>query len=77
MRGWRYQTSLGTFRITICRDRRLVLWMNDEQLGSYHSPNAAADDVYTQATGYAPWDMAGPSSSPPTSASGSRSPDRW
>jgi hypothetical protein len=52
---WRYQTPVGTFWIRP-RGRVFVLGIGDEDLGSYHSPQAAADDVFTRVTGYDPWD---------------------
>ena len=33
-----------------------TLGINDEALGSYQNPQAAADDVYLCVTGYWPWD---------------------
>jgi len=35
---------------------RFWLGIDDERLGSYHSLRAAADDVYSQATGFYRWD---------------------
>lgn len=32
------------------------LFINDEFLGAYDSPESAADDVYMCATGYPSWD---------------------
>ena len=50
MRGfWQYITAKGTFRIVPDRDRFLACY-EDENLGSYHSPEQALDDlagVYT------------------------------
>jgi hypothetical protein len=35
---------------------RVALGIDEEPLGSYHTPQAAADDVYTQHTGSHAWD---------------------
>jgi hypothetical protein len=39
-----YETSMGTFYIVPREDRWHVVY-EDESLGSYHSPRAAADDL--------------------------------
>jgi hypothetical protein len=41
---WRAPTRHGTFYIKLTRDRFVVLY-GDEDLGSYHSPEAALDDL--------------------------------
>ncbi len=61
---WLYKTFTGTFYIRKQPDKRWGLWVDDELLGSYHSPGAAADDVYTQRTGYHAWDSLSPVSKP-------------
>jgi len=43
---------------------RYWLGIDDKVLGSYHSPIAAADDVYCQATGWYKWDSLEPITSP-------------
>ena len=44
MAGFRYRTRMGTVMI-VARNGRWDVIYNDEALGSYHSPAAAADDV--------------------------------
>ena len=56
---WAYQTRIGTFWIRADRSGRFVLGVGDVGLGSYHSPHAAADDVYMCATGHWEWDRQG------------------
>lgn len=51
-----YRSHVGMMKIVPLRDGRWALCINDEALGSYHSPDAAADDVYTQNTGHFGWD---------------------
>ena len=66
-----YRTKFGTFFIR-AHPRlagRWLLQIGDETLGSYHSPLAAADDVYCQATGYYEWDTMRPSPLQPTDLS--------
>lgn len=53
---WYYQTNVGMFKIVRNKSGRFDLWIDNIQLGSYHSPNAAADDVYKQTTGWDEWD---------------------
>ena len=52
---YRYQSPIGLFRIRVKGDR-WELWMGDECYGFYANPIAAADDVFTQATGCYEWD---------------------
>ncbi len=55
MGGWfHYKTSVGTVWIRPQPDAlgRFELGIDNESLGSYHSPVAAADDVYTGHTGW-------------------------
>jgi len=61
-----YRTRVGTFWIAQQPGGRgrFLLGIGDEALGSYHSPAAAADDVYCQATGCYEWDALGPVTSP-------------
>lgn len=50
-----YDSPLGVF--TIRQEAgRFVLCLDDEILGRYASPNAAANDVYMQCTGSFAWD---------------------
>lgn len=53
---WFYRSKVGTFKIVQARDGRFSLWVNDELLGNYITPDQAADDVYMCATGHWPWD---------------------
>ncbi len=64
---WYYKTRVGTFHIRpdAYNRHRWSLWIDDENLGSYDSPDAAADDVYTQHTGWNEWDSL-PSVTQPT-----------
>jgi len=56
MKIYRYQSPMGLFLIKAQPNARWGLWFKDELLGSYHTPVAAVDDVYTQATGEYDWD---------------------
>ena len=53
---YQYMSPIGCFLIKPQANSRWGLWLKDELLGSYHSALAAADDVYTQATGDYDWD---------------------
>ena len=57
---WFSETEKGTFWIRFVPEGRgaFVLGIDDLDLGTYFSPEAAADDVYLQKTGFAPWDQA-------------------
>jgi hypothetical protein len=55
---WYFKTRFGIFKIVPTKNGRYELMMNDEFLGNYHSPEAAADDVYTQHSKHDPWDEA-------------------
>ena len=54
---FKYDSSLGEMAIAPRDDGRWNLWIDGVVMGSYHSPHAAADDVYTQSTGHDAWDM--------------------
>ncbi len=54
---WTFKTRYGTLKIMQLRNGRFGLYMNDEMLGSYHSPHAAADDVHMCSTGCWEWDQ--------------------
>lgn len=56
---WKYQSKKGVFWIKKNPDGRYALGVESECLGNYHSPQAAADDVFCCVTGYAPWDDQG------------------
>lgn len=51
-----FRSSVGLFWIRR-RGGRFILGIEEEPLGSYQSPVAAADDVYTRATGHGAWDV--------------------
>lgn len=61
---WSYKSKAGTFSIRPLPDGRWGLQIGNEYLGSYISPEQAADDVYMQQTGYYPWDSLPPVSEP-------------
>jgi hypothetical protein len=42
---YEYQTNYGLVSIIPTRDGRYIVMFQDEDLGSYHSPQAAVDDV--------------------------------
>lgn len=50
-----FRSPFGLFIIKP-HNNRWGLWCGDDLLGSYHRPEAAADDVYMQATGHYDWD---------------------
>lgn len=53
---WTYKTNVGTFWIKPNRNNMFTLGIDDEALGSFSTPENAASDVYSCATGYWPWD---------------------
>ncbi len=59
-RAFHKRTDVGTFWILPDNSNRWGLFIdcdgNRELLGSYSTPEAAADDVYTQHTGWDDWD---------------------
>ncbi len=50
-----FRSPVGVF---VIREKagRWQLWIDDGLLGSYHSPEAAADDVRAHVTGWPEWD---------------------
>lgn len=54
---WRYQSPIGLLVIKRREDGRYVICYQDEIYGSWHSPDAAASDVYTHTTGCLAWDL--------------------
>lgn len=53
-----WSTPIGTWWIRRRQsDDRWEIWWKDNCFGSYHSPAAAASDVYAKATGNSEWDM--------------------
>jgi len=67
---WYYKTEVGTFLIYRNPNdpARFLLKIENEILGSYLTPEMAADDVYMQATGWYEWDTL-PNVSGPTDLS--------
>ena len=63
---WHCETEVGVFCIRYDpRTRtRFLLAIGDEPLGWYHSPEAAADDVFLQKTGWQEWDSLVPPTKP-------------
>lgn len=55
---WYHQTEIGVFwiRFDPSTRTRFLLGIGDEPLGWYYSPEAAADDVFLQKTGWSEWD---------------------
>jgi len=51
-----YNTPIGMLKI-VFRNGRYDLFLNDFCGGSYYSPQAAADDVYTKTSGCSDWDL--------------------
>lgn len=51
-----YNTDIGTFEIREVAHRLYELWIEDEQIGTYESPEMAAADVADFNTGYVEWD---------------------
>jgi hypothetical protein len=56
MGRWQYSSKHGVFTIYPTPNGRYTLSLDNEALGFYHSPGAAADDVYMGATGAYEWD---------------------
>jgi hypothetical protein len=61
---WLFRTRIGEFRIQKLQNARYGLYLEDELLGSYHSPDGAAEAVHTCSTGHAGWDGSGPVCTP-------------
>ena len=54
---WIYRSPIGLMKIFPNHSRRYSLEINGITYGSYHSPNAAAQDVYSHVTDCIEWDM--------------------
>lgn len=54
--SYEYNADIRTFEIREVEHQRYELWIEDENLGSYESPESAAMDVATFNTGYIEWD---------------------
>ena len=63
---WIHKAEAGTFWIRFVPRGRgeFVLGIDGRELGTYFSPEAAADAVYLQDTGFAAWDSAGETARP-------------
>ena len=49
---WIYDSPIGKIEIKFdCNVKKYALWLGDECGGFYPTPEAAADDVYTQTSG--------------------------
>jgi hypothetical protein len=53
---WYYYGPVGTFSIVPLPTGGCVLWIDNDELGTYLAPEAAAEAVCSQKTGYRPWD---------------------
>ena len=53
---YRWPTPVGMCRIRRRSDGRWTLLFGEDAIGSFHSAQAAADDVHAHATGYHAWD---------------------
>ena len=56
MKNYLYNTDIGTFEIRKIGHERYQLWIEEEMLGEYGSPEEAADDVASFNTDYPEWD---------------------
>ena len=56
MRIYEYNTDIGVFEIRQIGHERHELWIEEEKLGDYESPESAAADVAALDTGYDQWD---------------------
>jgi len=54
-----YRTRFGVFSIRPAANGRWTLAMDSDALGSYATPESAADDVFVCATGHDTWDAQG------------------
>lgn len=52
---WYYRSPIGMMKIFRTNSGRFILEISDERF-SYHSPQAAASDVYNHVTGCYEWD---------------------
>lgn len=53
---WHFKSEIGVFWIAPVTSGDFELWFEDDRLGAYPTVEAAADDVYSQATGWDRWD---------------------
>lgn len=54
---WIHHASVGFFKIVKQTNGQFALYIGNNLLGAYPSPQAAADAVYRCETGYWPWDQ--------------------
>lgn len=54
---WLYRSPIGPISIQLLPNGRYGLFYNGQCSGSYSSPIAAADDIYTHASGIFEWDL--------------------
>lgn len=67
---WTYHSPIGKMLIQRQKNGRYCLVLNNERYGSWHSPDAAADDVCHHATGCSDWDLLDGQVNPPADLSG-------
>lgn len=48
---WYIESEIGTIRIVPISNNKFSLLYDDDNYGGFNSPEAAADDVYSQTTG--------------------------
>ena len=56
MHAYRYNSPIGSFTIKQAGHLRYELWIEEEMLGEYDSPETAATDVANFDTDYVEWD---------------------
>lgn len=56
MQNYSYNSEIGTFEIREITHERYELWLEEELLGVYRSPEFAANDVANFDTDYPEWD---------------------
>ncbi|MDZ4088761.1 MAG: hypothetical protein U1E69_18375 [Tabrizicola sp.] len=55
--AYHHTTHLGTISLIPESQGRYKVMISDENMGSYHSPQAAADDVANDHLGTTPWNV--------------------
>jgi hypothetical protein len=53
---WYYYSPVGTFTIAPESTGGFGLWIDNDKLATYLAPEAAAEAVCIQKTGFSPWD---------------------
>lgn len=56
MKNYIYNTNIGTLEIRQTEYKNYELWLDDELLGNYETPDLAAADVANFDTDYVEWD---------------------